>query len=168
MVVQSGVIETRLSDHGLIFCSGKMSFLKSNENYEISLMSMKNHSYEIFVEELISVKYPDYSNHTCVNDAYQDFATKSLSVVNFVVPIRTLRVKPNIKPWFDIDILNDFLNFYTNYKKYKRSGKEINKSNFKCAKLLLKKTIIAKYFTLKKILQKIRIIVEKSGKLYNF
>ena len=63
-------------------------------------MSMKNYSYELFVEELISMKYPDDSNHTCVNDAYQDFATKFLSAVNFIAPIRTLRVKPNIKPWF--------------------------------------------------------------------
>ena len=168
MVVQSGAIETRLSDHGLIFCSRKMSFLKSNDNCEISLRSMKNYSYEVFVTELISMKYPDYSNHNCVNNGYQDFVTKFLFVVDFVAAIGSLRVKPNIKYWFDMDVLNDLRNFYMHYKKYKRSAKEINKSSFKCAKLLLKKTIITKYFTLKKIFQKIRIMVETSGKLHNF
>ena len=48
-------------------------------------------------------------------------------------------MKPNTKPWFNIDILNAIQNRDNHYKKFKRSGKEIDKGNFKCAKLLLKK-----------------------------
>ena len=55
---------------------------------------------------LRSTKFPDYSNNNCVNDAYQGFVTKFLSVNDSVVATRTLRVKPNIKPWFDIDVLH--------------------------------------------------------------
>ena len=58
---------------------------------------MKNYLDEIFVEKLRAIKFPDYSNYTCVNDAYQDFITKFLSVINFVASIRTLRVKSNTK-----------------------------------------------------------------------
>ena len=58
---------------------------------------MKNCSYEIFVEQLRATKLTDYSNYTCVNDAYQDILTKFLYVIDFVAPIRTLRVKPNTK-----------------------------------------------------------------------
>ena len=43
---------------------------------------------------LRSTKFPDYSNNNCVNDAYQGFVTKFLSVIDSVVATRTLRVKP--------------------------------------------------------------------------
>ena len=81
---------------------------------------------------------------TCVNNAYQEFVTKSLSVIDFVAPIRTLRVKSNTKPWFDIDVLNAIRNCDKHYRKFKRSGKKIDKGNFKCAKLLFKKVINSK------------------------
>ena len=80
--------------------------MKQNEHYEISFRSVKNCSDEVFVEQLRSVKFPDYSDYICVNDAYQDCITKLLFVVHFVAPIKTLRVKSSIKPWFDNDDLN--------------------------------------------------------------
>ena len=58
-----------------------------------------------FVDKLRSIKFFGYSNHTCVSNAYQDFVTKFLSAVDSISPIRTLRVKSNTKPWFDIDVL---------------------------------------------------------------
>ena len=59
---------------------------------------MKNYSNQTFMEQLRAIKFPDYSNYECVNDAYQDFVTKFLSVTDFVAPIRTLRVKSSAKP----------------------------------------------------------------------
>ena len=50
---------------------------------------MKNYSEDIFVEQLRLIKFPDYSNDTCVNDAYHDFVTQFLSVTNFVAPIKS-------------------------------------------------------------------------------
>ena len=76
-----------------------------------------------------------------MNDAYQDFVTNFLSVIDFLALVRALRVKSNTKSWFDIDILNTIRNHDKYKKKFKRSGKEIDKRNFKCAKLLLKKII---------------------------
>ena len=58
------------------------------------------------MEQKRTIKFPDYSNYTCVNDAYHDLGTKVLFVIDFVAPIRTLTVKSNTKPWFDIDVLN--------------------------------------------------------------
>ena len=42
---------------------------------------MKNYSDEIFVKQFRSIKFPDYSNYTRVNDVYQEFVTKLLSVI---------------------------------------------------------------------------------------
>ena len=88
-VIQSGGIEMRLSDHGLIYFTRKMSLLKLNEHYEISIKSMKNYFDEISVEQLRAIKFLDYSNYTRLKDAYQDFLMKLLSVNDFVAPIRT-------------------------------------------------------------------------------
>ena len=77
-----------LSDHELIYCSRKESLLKSNVHNEISIKSVKHYSDEIFVEKLRSIKFPGYSNHTCMNDARQDFITKFLSVVDSVTPVK--------------------------------------------------------------------------------
>ena len=44
------------------------------------------------MEQLRAKKYPHYSNYGCVNHAYQDFATKFLSVTDFVAPIRALKI----------------------------------------------------------------------------
>ena len=49
-VIQNGVIETQFFDHGLGYCSRKASFLKLVEHCEISILSMKNYSSEVFVE----------------------------------------------------------------------------------------------------------------------
>ena len=83
-VIRSGVIEMGLSDHGLIYCTRKASLLKLNEHCEISIRSMKTYSGEILVEQLRAIKFPDYSNHTCVNDVYQDFVTNFLFVINLL------------------------------------------------------------------------------------
>ena len=80
--------------------------MKLNEHYEISFRSMKNYLDEIFMDKLRSIKFPDCSKHICVNDAHQDFVTQFLSEVDSVLPIRTLKVKYNTKPWFNINVLN--------------------------------------------------------------
>ena len=97
----------RLSNHGLIY-SSRLNEMNTelNEYCEISIRLIKNYSDEIFVEKLRSIKFPDYSNHTCVIDACQDFVTKFLSEADSVSPIITLRVKSNTKLWFDINFLN--------------------------------------------------------------
>ena len=96
---------------------------------------MKNYSHEIFVKQLRLIKFPDYSSYTFVNDVYQDFVTKFLSVIDFVAPIRTLRVKSNTRTWLDMDVLNTSRNRHKHYKKLERSGKEIYKSKINYANL---------------------------------
>ena len=166
-IIQSGVIEMGLSDHEPIYCSIKTPLLKLNKHYEISFRSIKNYSDETFVDKLRSIKFPDYSNHSCVNHAYQDFVTKFLSAVGSVSPTRTLRVKFNTKPWFGIDILNALRNRDKHYKKFKQLGRETDKYKFKYARLSLKKLlIIRKNFTLRKKMQKITI-PKNSGEHWN-
>ena len=90
------------------------------------------------MEKLRSIKFPGYSNYACVNDAYQDFVTKFLFVIDFFATVKTLRVKSSTKTCSDIDVLNAIRN-RDKHKKLKRSDREIDKGSFKCTKLLRKK-----------------------------
>ena len=83
-----------------------------------------------------------------MSHAYDDFVNKLLSAVDSVSPTRTLRVKSNTKPWFDIYVLNAIWNRDKHYKKFKESGRENGKDNFKYAKGSLKKIINNKKKTL--------------------
>ena len=145
-VIQRRVIEMGLSDHELVYCSRKTSLLKLNEHHQILFRSMKSYSDEIFVDKLRSIKFPDYSNHTCMNHAYQDFNTKFLSAVDSVSPIRTLRVKSNTKPWFDIDVLNVIRNRDKHYKKFKQPAKKLIRSILNMQNFHLKSKEKCKYF----------------------
>ena len=77
------------------------------------------------MEKLRWIKFPDYLNHNCVNDVYQNFVSKFLQKVDSVRPIRTIR------------ILNPIQNRDKHYKNLKQSGKETDKDNFKNARFLL-------------------------------
>ena len=76
-----------------------------------------------------------------MNDAFLDFVTNVLSAVDSVWLTRTLRLKSNTKLCFDIDVFSAIQNNDKHYKKFKKSGKETDKDNFKYAKLSLKNII---------------------------
>ena len=65
-----------------------------------------DNSYELYLQSLRSIKFPDYSNHTCMNNVYQDFVTNFLSATDSVSGIKILRVKSSTKLCFNIDVLN--------------------------------------------------------------
>ena len=62
-----------------------------------------------------------------MKDSYRDIASKYLHEVDYVAPIRAIRVKSKTKSWFDIDVLNTIQNLDQHYKKLKLSSKEIDK-----------------------------------------
>ena len=51
-VTQSGVINTSLFDHQLIFCTRKIKRVKTNNHKQISIRSLKNYSMENFKQEV--------------------------------------------------------------------------------------------------------------------
>ena len=56
------VIEMGLFDLEFSYCSRKTS-----------LLNFKNYADKTFVDKLRSGRFSDYSDHICVNDAYEDF-----------------------------------------------------------------------------------------------
>ena len=105
-MIQSGVIEIRLSDHKFVYCTRNTSLLKLNEHYKTSFGLMKNYSNKIFVNILRPISSINQSSYSRVNDAYKNFAIKFSSADGSFSTTETLRLKSNTKPWFHIDVLN--------------------------------------------------------------
>ena len=83
-VSQSGVIDTGLSDHQLIY----RIRTKFNSHKNITIRSLKNYSQDVYLEELNKINFADYSKFTDINDAYSDFIGKVSSTINKTAPIR--------------------------------------------------------------------------------
>ena len=92
---------------------------------------MKGYSAEKVLEILREIIFPNYLTYTCVNDAYSDFIYRLAGAISFIAPSKKIRVKANLKPWFD-NQRRDKL-----YKKFKHFGLETDKDNFKVAKMHL-------------------------------
>ena len=95
---------------------------------------MKRYSAEKFLEIVREIVFPNYLTYTCVNDAYSDFTYRFVGAINFIAPSKKIRVKANSKPWFDNQIMPVIQRWDKLYKKFKHSGLETDKDNFKVAK----------------------------------
>ena len=67
-----------------------------------------------------------------------------LGVINLIAPAKRIRVKTNSNPWFGNQIVSAIQRRDKLYKKFKHSGLETDKDNFKVAKMHLKKMILKK------------------------
>ena len=81
-ISQSGVIDVGLSDHQMIYCTRKIWKQKFKDHKDITIRSLKNYSQEIFINSLTELKYPSYSQFTDIDFAYEDFISKTISVVD--------------------------------------------------------------------------------------
>ena len=105
---------------------------------------MKNYTKEKFLELLRKTDFPDYMIFTCLNKAYQDFIFKLKEVTDLLCPSKKLRLKAYSKPWIDSETISAIPRRDKLLKKYKKSGLETDKDNFRSAKMALQKTITKK------------------------
>ena len=103
-VSQSGMLDTGLSDHQMIFCTRKLSKIKNDSTKYLSFRSMKKYTKELFIESLKAVNFPNYENFQDTNSAYSDFLSKLIIVINSIAPIKQSKVKNRSQEWFDGEI----------------------------------------------------------------
>ena len=103
-VSQSGVLDTGLSDHQLIFCTRKLNKIKTGSTKYISFRSLKKYTKELFIESLKAVHFPNYENFQDSNLAYSDFLSKLTKVINNIAPTKQSKVKNRSQEWFDGEI----------------------------------------------------------------
>ena len=94
---------------------------------------MKNYTKKLFIQKLSELQFPNYSIFHNVNEAYTDFLTKFMNIIDNISPLKQIRVKTNTKPWFDSEILSAINVRDKLRKKYKKSGLHIDFEMFKNA-----------------------------------
>ena len=76
-VSQKGVINVDVSDHQLIFCTRKISRIKTGGAHKyLNLRSLKNYTADYYKEALKQIDFPNYENFGDVNEAYSNFFQK--------------------------------------------------------------------------------------------
>ena len=133
-VSQSGVVDTGLSDHQLIYFTRKVNRTKFNTHKYIRTRSLKNYSQSLYLEKLNEINFPDYSKFKDVNDAYSDFIGKVTSVINQIAPMKEIRVKNNSQDWFDAEIHKEIETRDKLLAKFKKSKKSTDHENYKKAR----------------------------------
>ena len=90
-VSQRGIIDIRISDHQLIFCT------RTGSHKQISFRSLKNYSVVTYKEAPKEVKLRNYENFININEAHSNFILKPTSVIDKIALCKTKRVKGNSK-----------------------------------------------------------------------
>ena len=133
-VSQSGVIDTGLSDHQLIYCTRKITRTKFNSHKNITIRSLKNYSQDVYLEELNKINFPDYSKFTDINDAYSDFIGKVSLTIDKIAPMKEIRIKNSSKEWFDEEIMEEIEKRDKLLAKFKKSRQPSDSQNYKIAR----------------------------------
>ena len=65
---------------------------------------------DLFETELSELHFPNYQNYNEINEAYNDFIQKIMSVIDKIKPINERRVKQNSQEWFNGEIADEIKN----------------------------------------------------------
>ena len=96
-ISQSGIIDTAVSGHSMVYCTRKISRAKYNKHKEITFRSLKNYSVDVYKEALEKVSIPNYDNFDNPDLASSDVISRLESVINVVGPIKIVRIKNNTR-----------------------------------------------------------------------
>ena len=144
-VSQKVVINVGVSDYQLIFCTRKISKIKTGggDKY-LNFRSLKNYTADYYKETLKQVDFPNYENFGDVNEAYSNFFQKLMTVIDKIAPYKSKRVKGNTQKWFDGEVLEKLNLRNKLFKKFKKSRLHIDKELYKKSKYDALKLIASK------------------------
>ena len=136
-ISQKGVINVGVSDHQLIFCTRKISRIKTGGDHKyLNFCSLKNYTAGYYKETLKQVDFPNYENFGDVNEAYSNFFQKLMTVIDKIAPYKSKRVKGNTRKWFDGEVLEKLNLRNKLFKKFKKSRLYIDKELYKKSKYM--------------------------------
>ena len=82
-----------VSDHSMVYCTGKISTEKYNKHKEITFRSLRKYSVDVYKEALEEVSFPNYNSFDNLDLAYSDFLNRLENVINVLALIKTVRIK---------------------------------------------------------------------------
>ena len=102
---QSGVIETGISDHFMIYCTRKVTRSQAGKCNSIKIRSMKHYSKELLTEKLQCISWEPVLQCTEVNEAWEKFRTIVTQVMDDIAPEKEIKIKSRTEPWINNEIL---------------------------------------------------------------
>ena len=104
-ISQCGVLDLGLSDHQLIYCTRKCKKIPISFHNGVTLRSLRNYSKEIFEEKLHEVDWQDVLDSNSVHEAFYQFNSKLMVVIDNIAPLKHVRIKQRTAPWMTGEIL---------------------------------------------------------------
>ena len=103
----------------MVYCTRKISRAKYNKHKEITFLSLKYYSVDVYKEALEKVSIPNYDSFDNLDPAYSDFINRLESVIDVVVLVKTVRIKSSTREWFDGEIAEEIYERNKLHKKFK-------------------------------------------------
>ena len=120
-VSQNGVIDVGISDHELIFCTQKISRLKTGGIHKyLNFLSFKDYTVDSYREALKQLDFPNYETFDAVNFVYSDFIQKIMTATDKIAPYINKRIKRNTQKWHDSEVLEKLNVRSKLFKKFKK------------------------------------------------
>jgi hypothetical protein len=104
LIAESGVEETHISDHFLVYSILKFKLRKQLPDYVVT-RSFKNYSSEAFKNDLEQLIWQYNSIDHDVNQRLDNFNQKFLSVLDMHAPIKTVKIKRRLCPFVGQEIV---------------------------------------------------------------
>ena len=140
-ISQSGVINTAISDHNMIYCTRKILKAKYKRHKELTFHSLRNYSVDIYKQALEIASFPNYDNFHNPDIPYNDFINRLDYLVNAVAPFKTVRVKNNTSEWFDGEIADRIHTRDKLYKRFKLTKLHVDEEIYKEARNVVQNLI---------------------------
>ena len=139
-IFQSGIINSGISDHQLIFCIRKVKRVKFHNHNNVFLRSLKHYTVNLLVEGLQKVDFLNYERFSNIDAAYTDFLNKLMKVINEIAPSKEIRIKNNHQNWFDSEVADLIHVREKLFLKVKKSKLHIDEEIYKKIRNQVQKT----------------------------
>ena len=137
---QSGVIDTAISDHNMIYCT-RILKAKYNKRKELTFRSLRNYSVDIYKQASERASFPNYDNFHNPDIAYSDFINRLDCVVNAVAPFKKVRVKNNTSERFDGETADKIHTRDKLYSRFKLTKLRVDEEIYKEARNVVQNLI---------------------------
>ena len=104
-IYQSGVLNVGLSDHLMTFCSRKIIRGQIGKHNTVKIRSLKHYSTHDFLIKLRNVNWAAVTNCININEAWNNFRTIFIKILDEVAPIKQVRINTRTEPWMTSTIL---------------------------------------------------------------
>ena len=104
-IVQSGVFETSMSNHFMVFCVRKFRGAQEKNDKVIQARSMKNFNEQAFLADVASICWDQIASQcTEIDLVVQEWSNAFSSIIEKHDPMKTIRVSEKYCPWVNADL----------------------------------------------------------------